>query len=259
MMLSRLVTQLKQLNPLVLNLTNTVSVEFVANGLLALGASPIMSESSEEIEALINISQALVINLGTLHEAFVERSQHACGLANQAKIPVILDPVGAGATPYRTKIANHLLKHYQIALVRGNASEIMALSGISQQTKGVDTTADSHDAIHAAKMIAQQYQCIVTVSGPTDIIVSTDKVSLVNEGHPLMPKVVGTGCLFSAVTAAFCAIHKDNLYEAAHAAAWYYGRCGALAAEKATGPGTFKTYFLDALENMLIGVHHATA
>jgi len=252
------VSKLKAVNPLVLNLTNYVSMDFVANGLLSLGASPIMSESIEELEALLKISQALVINLGTLNADFMKRVEVACAYANAFNVPIILDPVGAGATAYRTKSATDLLNYYQIALVRGNASEIMALSGAAQQTKGVDSLAESLDAELAAKALSRQYQCIVTVSGATDVIVSGEQVAHLSEGSPMMPRVVGTGCLFTAVTAAFCAALPDDIYQAAQAAAWYYGRCGAMAAEKATGPGTFKAHFLDALDCLALEVAYAS-
>ena len=249
--------KLKTQNPLVLNLTNYVSMDFVANGLLALGASPIMSESTDELEDLLKISQALVINLGTLNTTFVKRVEVAAAYANAFHVPIILDPVGAGATPYRTKAALNLLNHYQIALVRGNGSEIMALAGEAQQTKGVDSLAESLDAETAAKALSSQYQCVVTVSGATDVIVSGDQVAYLTEGSPMMPRVVGTGCLFTAVTAAFCAALPDDMYQAAQAAAWYYGRCGEMAAKKATGPGTFRAHFLDALHCLALEVTHA--
>ncbi len=251
------VSKLKAANPLVLNLTNYVSMDFVANGLLALGASPIMSESIEEVEDLLKISQALVINLGTLNDVFMARVKAACGYANQLNVPIILDPVGAGATAYRTKAASYLLSHYQIALVRGNGSEIMALAGEAQQTKGVDSLAESLDAESAAKTLSSQHQCVVTVSGATDVIVSGEHVTHVTEGSPMMPRVVGTGCLFTAVTASFCAVEPSDLYQAAQTAAWFYGQCGAVAAEQAAGPGTFKAHFLDALDGLVVGATHA--
>jgi hydroxyethylthiazole kinase len=252
-------SKLKQMNPLILNLTNYVSMEFVANGLLSLGASPIMSESEQEIEDLLNIASALVINIGTLNADFLARVKKACAHANQLNVPIILDPVGVGATAYRTQAASHILNSHKIALIRGNASEIMALSGETQKTKGVDSLAESLDAETAAKTLSCQYQCVVTVSGATDLIVSGENITYVTEGSPMMPKVTGTGCLFSAVTAAFCAIEPNNHYEAARAAACYYGRCGALAAEKSMGPGTFKACFLDALDTLLLRVGHASA
>ncbi|MDF1646900.1 MAG: hydroxyethylthiazole kinase [Legionellaceae bacterium] len=251
-----LISKLKTENPLVLNLTNYVSMDFVANGLLSLGASPIMSESIDELEELLKISQALVINLGTLDAPFIQRVEIACAYANAFNVPVILDPVGAGATAYRTQSASNLLKNYKIALVRGNASEIMALAGEAIQTKGVDSLAESLDAERAAKVLSNQYECVITVSGATDVIVSNPQITHLTEGSPMMPRVVGTGCLLTAVTAAFCAIAPDDLYQAAQTAAWYYGKCGAVAAEKATGPGTFKAHFLDALDTLAIEVTH---
>ena len=250
------VNKLKATNPLVFNLTNTVSVDFVANGLLSLGASPIMSEAAEEAEDLLKISQALVVNLGTLNEAFIQRAKIACAYANSLNVPIILDPVGAGASAYRTKTAADFLRNYQIALV-GNGSEIMALSGDAQKTKGVDSLAESLDAENAAIALSTEYRCVVTVSGATDVIVSGSQVAHITGGSPMMPNVVGTGCLFTAVTAAFCATNPDNMYQAAQDAAIYYGECGVFAAEKAEGPGSFRTHFLDALAVVAVGVAHA--
>ncbi len=251
------VNQLKATNPLVFNLTNTVSVDFVANGLLSLGASPIMSEAAEEAEDLLKISQALVVNLGTLNPEFIKRVKVACAYANSLNVPIILDPVGAGASAYRTKTAAELLNNYQIALVRGNGSEIMALSGEAQQTKGVDSLAESLDAERAAVALSSAYQCVVTVSGATDVIVSGGDVTHITGGSPMMPRVVGTGCLFTAVIGAFCAANPENMYQAAQDATAYYGACGVAAAEKAVGPGSFKAHFLDALASVAIGVTNA--
>ncbi|MDF1677356.1 MAG: hydroxyethylthiazole kinase [Legionellaceae bacterium] len=253
------ITQLKAANPLIFNITNYVSMDFVANGLLALGASPIMSEASEEVKDLLKISQTLVVNLGTLNEALIARVNLACVEANRLNVPIILDPVGAGATAYRTRVATELLAQYRIALVRGNGSEIMALAGEMQQTKGVDSLAESLDAEEAAKALSRQHHCVVTVSGATDVIVSGEAVTYLTGGSPIMPRVVGTGCLFTAVTAAFCAVFPNDIYEAAQAAASYYGNCGVRAAEKASGPGTFKAHFLDALDNLMVGATHAKA
>ena len=251
------ILKLKSASPLILNLTNAVTMDFIANGLLCLGASPIMSESIEEIEDLLNISQALVINLGTLNQAFIQRVEHACEIASKLNTPIILDPVGAGATAYRTQTASNLLTQYPIALVRGNGSEIMALAGESVQTKGVDSLAESLDAEKSAQVLSNQYQCVVLVSGATDVIVSGHQMAHISGGSDIMPKVVGTGCLFTAVTAAFCAVMPDDLYQAAKAAATYYGECGAFAAQQTKGPGHFKMHFLDALDSLALEVTHA--
>ncbi len=252
------VLKLKAASPLVLNLTNYVTMDFIANGLLCLGASPIMSEAIEEVEDLLKISQALVINLGTLNPTFMTRVEKACSIANQLNIPIILDPVGVGATAYRTETAAALLKQYQIAVLRGNASEIMALAGESVQTKGVDSLAESLDAEKAAHLLSNQNQCVVLISGATDVVVSDGQIAYISGGSEMMPKITGTGCLFTAVTAAFCAVMPDDLYQAAKTAATYYGECGAFAAKKATGPGHFKMHFLDALDSLALEVTHVS-
>jgi hydroxyethylthiazole kinase len=220
---------------------------FVANGLLALGASPIMSVSEDEIDDLLHLSQALVINLGTLDKAFLNLAKTACEQANKQNTPIILDPVGAGASTYRTTSAWQLMDTYRIALIRGNASEIMALAGEAIQTKGVDSTAESTDAITATTHLSKQTEAVVCVSGKTDIIASNNDVTRIEGGSSMMPHVTGTGCLLSAVTAAFCAVRPDVLPTAAETAARFYGQCGEIAEKKATGPGSFSMHFLDAL------------
>ena len=239
-------TTIKTNKPLILNITNDVTIEFVANGLLSLNASPVMSKATQEIEELMQISAAVVINLGTLHHAFIQLCAHVCQLANQFRIPIILDPVGAGASKYRTESCKQLIDEYDIAIIRGNGSEIMALSELSFSTKGVDSLVSSESAIESARAISKNYDTVVVVSGKDDFVVDAKKVSQFNRGSSLMTMVTGTGCLLSAVLGAFHAVEK-NTFNAASAATLFYSVCGEVAARKAQGPGSFKTYFLDAI------------
>ncbi len=241
-----LLTKIKQENPLILNLTNSVTVDFVANGLLSLGASPVMSHAEEEMEDLISIARAVVINLGTLDERFIKLCALACKTANRLSIPLILDPVGVGASQYRTNTSLQFITDFNISIVRGNASEMMALAGSAGKTKGVDSTADSTQAIASAHYLAKNYGVTVAISGQTDVIVDHQQTVQLERGSPMMPKVTGTGCLLSAVVGAFHAIEADR-FTAAAAATWFYGICGETAAENAAGPGSFRTAFLDAL------------
>lgn len=233
--------------PLILNITNYVTMDFVANGLLSIGASPVMSKAEQEIEDLMEHTKAVVINLGTLNEEFISLCKLSCQIANQLKKPIVLDPVGAGASKYRTDTCISLINEYSISIIRGNASEVMALSGSLQTTKGVDSIVEecSH-IIEYAENLSSQYNTTVVVSGKKDIIVDNKLIVQFDRGSPLMPTVTGTGCLLSAVIAAFHSIEK-NRFEAAKIATLYYGICGEAAENKANGPGSFKVQFLDEL------------
>jgi hydroxyethylthiazole kinase len=246
--MQEIVEKIKQEKPLILNITNYVTMDFVANGLLSMGASPIMCKAEQEVEDLLKIAKSVVINLGTLDESFIHLCHHTCGIANQVKKPIILDPVGAGASRYRTNTALKILNDYQISIVRGNASEIMALSGLTSMTKGVDSTVDSDNAMEAAKLLSKKYDVAVTVSGKWDVIADGDRLSLCDRGSSLMPMVTGTGCLLSSIVGAFHSV-ENNRFDAAVAAIIFYGISGEMAAEKSAGPGTFKSEFLDALNS----------
>ena len=245
-LISPIVTRIKQDNPLVLNITSLVTMDFIANGLLCVGASPIMSQGIEESADLMNICASVVINPGTLDEPFIKLSEQVCQLANVHKKPIVFDPVGAGASAYRTTTCKRILDTFKIAILRGNASEIMALAGHTNNTKGVDSLSETQYAIDSARLLAQKYQLTVVISGETDAIVDTHTTEYINYGSPLMPMITGTGCLLSAVVGAFQAVHS-NPFEAATAATAFYGMCGTIAARHATKPGSFKVAFLDAL------------
>lgn len=238
--------QMKQRNPVILNMTNYVTMDFVANGLLGIGASPVMSNAKQELEDLINIASAVVINPGTLSDEFIALSERACEIANKLNKPIIFDPVGAGASAYRTETYLKMLDNYKIAIVRGNASEIMALSDASIKTKGVDSTQKTDNAIQSAQTLAAKYSLTVVISGQTDVIVGANRISQYSYGSSMMPMVTGSGCLLTAVIAAFHAIESDS-FAASAAATVFYGRCGEIAAKEANGSGTFKHHFIDAL------------
>ena len=244
-----LISKVKFEKPVILNITNDVTMDFIANGLLCLGASPIMSKAPEESADLLKISSRVVINPGTLTEEFITLSKHVCKMANAIKTPIILDPVGAGASNYRTSSCQALLNEFDIAVIKGNASEIMALAGLKLRSKGVDSLEETRAAIESAEALANQYQLCVVISGETDIIVGKQRVQTIESGSPLMPYVTGTGCLLSAVVAAFDAV-SDDAFQAAKAATLFYGVCGEIAARKAATPAAFKSHFLDALFTM---------
>ncbi len=238
--------KIRHATPLIHNITNYVVMNNTANALLALGASPIMAHAIEEVEDLVRISGALVINIGTLSEKWIEAMQKAMLFAHKINKPIVFDPVGVGATPYRTATTRQL---FAVAptVIRGNASEVCAILG-EEVTKGVDSTQESFAAITAAKQLAQTYQCTVVISGAKDFIIKSDQVIQIDNGHPLMAKVTGMGCTATAIIGAFLTANTD-LIAAAHAMA-VMGIAGELAGEKAAGPGSLQMHFLDALYNL---------
>lgn len=243
------VQKIKRLSPLVHNITNYVAMEQTANGLLALGASPVMAHALEEVEEMAKSANALVLNIGTLSPHWVEAMQRALKAALLKGIPVILDPVGAGATKFRTQTTLELLKAGSPTVIRGNAAEIMALYDHQRLTKGVESNLNPLEYEMEANKLAQKYQTTVWMSGSTDLITDGQQVFLVHNGHPLIKKVTGMGCVSTALTAAFCAVNLNSLLGAVHTAL-IWGIASELAAKKAEGPGTFKTAIIDALYHM---------
>lgn len=244
-----IVEKIKQQRPLILNVTNLVTMDFVANGLLSLGASPIMTNASEEIRALVHLANAVVINIGTLDKQFISLCEEACAVATELGKPIVFDPVGAGASQYRTKTCLNLLEQYKFAIIRGNASEVMALCGANHTTKGVDSNLISTEILEPAKDLSVQLQTTIAISGKTDIILTGDKLHMCERGAPYMPSVTGSGCLLTAVMGAFHAIEADT-HTASKAAINFYGVCGEYAMEQASGPGSFKPNFIDALNKL---------
>lgn len=239
-------TRLKNKNPVILNITNFVTMDFIANGLLSLGASPIMSCAEQEAEDLVKISSAVVINIGTLNENFIALCETVCAAANKNNIPIILDPVGVGASQYRTQTCKKLIDNYQFAIIRGNAAEIANLAGVDIQTKGVDSSVQSDSVLESAKILSVTTGATVVISGAQDFIVQDNNYTLLECGSVLMTKITGAGCLLSAVVAAFHAVEK-NSYDASLMAAYFYGKCGEKAAVTTQKPGSFKVNFLDSL------------
>jgi hydroxyethylthiazole kinase len=221
-------------------------MNLTANALLALGASPVMAHAEEEVEEMAGIARALVLNIGTLSAPWIEAMVKAGRVAGRNGRPIVLDPVGAGATRFRTEAALRLLRDAPPAILRGNASEIRALHTAEHETKGVDSTHGSEEALDAAQALAKRCDCVVCVSGSTDLIVSAGAVIRISNGHPLMPRVTGLGCTATALTGAFAAVNSSALWAAAHAMA-VMGIAGEMAATRAAGPGTFQVHFLDAL------------
>lgn len=237
-------------NPVVLNITNYVVTNSTANALLAIGASPIMSHAVDEMAELVGISGALVINLGTVAPEYLAAMDPAWAAADKAGVPVVLDPVGAGASTLRTATPLALLAGHRAFIVRGNASEIMTLAGSSgAAAKGVDSTAKSGDAADPARALASRFSCAVAVSGEVDLVCAGQATARVLGGSALMPRVTGLGCTATALCGAFAAVNPDPFEAALHACV-AMKVAGEMAADKAAGPGTLQLHFYDALYSM---------
>jgi hydroxyethylthiazole kinase len=243
------VEKIRKNAPLVHNITNYVVMNTTANALLAIGASPVMAHALPEVEDMAGIAGALVINIGTLSDPWIEAMFKAAKRAKQRQIPIIIDPVGAGATQYRTRTARELIQASAPSIIRGNGSEIMALCEQDQKTKGVDSTSASDQAIDSARSLAQEFDCVVCVTGETDYIVSQKGIIQVKNGHAMMPRVTGLGCTATALCGAFAAINQNFDKAAAHAMA-VMGIAGEMAAQNAQGPGSLQVNFIDSLYQM---------
>jgi hydroxyethylthiazole kinase len=236
-------------SPLIHNITNFVVMNNTANAILAVGASPVMAHSSDEVAAMAAIASSLVINIGTLEAAWVESMLIAGKTALENSVPVIFDPVGAGATPYRSEISREIIEVCKPSIIRGNASEIMALDDRNARTKGVDSVHSSDAALEAAKALALQSGAVVVVSGARDYITDGNRVETVDNGNPMMSRVTGMGCTATAIVATFAAINRDYLEAATHGM-YIMGITGEIAALMSKGNGSLQMNFLDVLFNL---------
>lgn len=242
--------------PLVHCLTNIVVAGFTANVLLAIGASPAMVENAEESAAFADVADAVLVNLGTLSVEREKAMRSAAAAASSSRTPWVLDPVAAGALAHRTELAKELLGAHP-TVVRGNASEVMSLAGASGAAgKGVDSAAQSADALDAARSLARSAGCVVAVSGATDFVTDGTEVLSVSGGHLLMTRVTGVGCALGAVIAACCAVDPQPLRAAVTASA-LLACAGERAAVGDPGPGTFAVGLLDALGQLALGTRPA--
>lgn len=257
-MLKELLENVGQTQPLVQAITNYVTANDVANIILAAGGSPIMADAVEEVGEVAAKSQALYLNLGTLNERTVEAMLLAGKAANQAGVPVILDPVGAGFTKFRTRVAQRLLKEVKFDIIRGNISEIKALAGIESQGHGVDVSKEDKSVTltkitKTIKNIAHRQKTIIVVSGKTDIISDGQTTYIVNGGDALMSKVTGTGCQLTALIATYVGANPKYKLEASLAAVSAMKICGALGVKrmsKLDGNASLRNYIIDAVFNL---------
>jgi hydroxyethylthiazole kinase len=239
--------RLRERKPLVHQITNYVVMNETANATLALGALPVMAHAREEVEEMAGLAGALVLNIGTLSPHWVEAMVAAGKAANAAGIPVVLDPVGAGATRYRTDTARRILSEVDVTVLRGNQGEVATLVGVDAEVRGVESIGAADDAAGIARLAAESLGLIASVTGVVDHVSDGERVLAVANGHELLAKVTGTGCMSSAITGCFLAAKHDEPLEAAAEALAAFGVAGEDAARDAKGPGTFHVNLYDAL------------
>ena len=248
--------------PLIHNITNYVTVNDCANVLLALGASPIMADDKNEVCEITSICGGLNINIGTLNERTIESMLIAGVRANELNHPVVLDPVGAGASCLRTDTAFKLLNKIKFTVIRGNISEIKALAGISANAQGVDANISDKvsdenldSAISFIKAFAKKTGAVVAVTGAIDIVSDCEKAYVIRNGHSMMSQVTGTGCMLSAITAAYVTANPESILEATAVAVCTMGIAGEIAHKRlkdSDGNATYRNYIIDAIYNMTV-------
>jgi hydroxyethylthiazole kinase len=238
--------QLRERKPLVHQITNYVVMNETANATLALGALPVMAHAPEEVEEMVGLAGALVINIGTLSAHWVEAMLAAGRAANERGVPVVLDPVGAGATRYRTETARRILDEVVVTVLRGNAGEVATLVGVDAEVRGVESIGAADDPAGLAREAARMLGLVASVTGPVDYVSDGERVLAIANGHPLLAAITGTGCMSSAVTGCFLAVAGLPL-EAAAEALVAFGVAGEDAARGARGPGSFHVNLYDAL------------
>jgi hydroxyethylthiazole kinase len=239
----------RERRPVVYHITNYVTVNDCANITLCAGGTPVMADAREEVEEMAAIASSLVLNIGTLNPTLIDSMIAAGGMANDRGIPVILDPVGAGATKLRTDSSLRLLDELSISVLKGNAGEIGVLAGAEGKVRGVDSHGLNGDPVVVARDFAKKMGITVAISGVTDIVTDGKIVLLVENGHPLMGSISGTGCMAASVTGAFTAVSGDPVRATAAAFA-AFGIAGERAAEGARGPMSFKTALFDNLASL---------
>ena len=236
---------LRERRPLIHQITNYVVMNETANATLAIGALPVMAHAPQEVEEMASAASALVLNIGTLSDEWIEAMIAAGLAANAAGVPVVLDPVGAGATEYRTDTCRRLLDVLELAVVRGNSAEIATLAGRPAEIRGVEAIG-ANGGPDLAREAARSLGCVVAVTGPVDHVSDGETVNSVANGHELMATVTGTGCMSTAITGCFLGVQPHAL-TAATGALVAFGVAGEDAAESAKGPGSFHVALYDAL------------
>jgi hydroxyethylthiazole kinase len=233
--------------PLVHQITNYVVMNETANATLALGALPVMAHAGEEVEEMARIASSLVLNIGTLSEHWIEAMLLAGAAASARHIPVVLDPVGVGATTYRTETAKRILDVVDVTVLRGNAGEVATLVGVDAEVRGVESIASGGDPAELARQAGRQLGLVASVTGPVDHVSDGETVVAIANGHPMMAAITGTGCISSALTGCFLAVNREAPLAAAVEALVAFGVAGEDAASGAKGPGSFHVALYDEL------------
>jgi hydroxyethylthiazole kinase len=247
--------KVREQNPLVHNITNWVVTNIAANALLSLHASPVMAYAREEVADMARIASGLALNMGTLDASTVESMLLAGKAANEAGVPVVFDPVGVGATPYRNESAKRIASELKLTVLRGNAGEISVFLGAGGEVKGVDSAGSASNLPEVMRAYAVEHRCVVVATGETDYVTDGETIWELRNGHPLLAAITGSGCMATAILGAFVGVagkQRDlkTYAKSCVAALTCYNIAGELAAEVAKGPGTFQAALFDALYNL---------
>jgi len=232
--------------PVVHAITNWVTAGDVAGGLTALGARPVLAVAEEEVREIVARADALMLNLGTPTPDRVEAMLAAGRQANTSGKPVVFDPVGAGVSPFRREASGRILSEVRCSVIKGNRAEIGSLAGMGGELRGIEAVAGPEDLQKAATGLSEQTGAVIAVSGQHDVVVRGERIVTVENGHPLLGRVTGSGCMLAAVIAAFLAVHEDALM-ATVAGTAFFGLAGEWAGQRSEGPGSFKAALMDAL------------
>ena len=237
---------MRERKPLVHQITNYVVMNETANATLALGALPVMAHAPEEVEEMVSLAGALVLNIGTLSSHWIDAMIAAGTAANDRAVPVVLDPVGVGATSYRTDTARRILELVDVAVLRGNAGEVATLVGVAAEVRGVESATVGADPAELAREAARTLGVVASVTGPVDHVSDGERIAAIANGDPMLATITGTGCMSSAITGCFLAV-AGSPFDAAVEALAAFGVAGEDAARGAAGPGSFHVNLYDAL------------
>lgn len=244
-----MIEKIHQERPLIHNITNMVAMNDSANIILAVGGLPVMAHAQEEVGEMVKAAGALVLNIGTLTPEHIESMIIAGKVANSLKIPVILDPVGAGATNLRTESALRLQEKIKINIVRGNFAEISILAGLKGNIKGVESIGTEKNSVEIACSLARKYNQVAIITGKQDVVTDGKTVIEIDNGSPMLGTITATGCMVTSLIATFAAVGEDYLL-ASTGALVCFGLAGERAAVKAQGPGSFKVNLFDEIYNL---------
>jgi hydroxyethylthiazole kinase len=246
---ANVIEAIRSTRPLIHHITNSVSINDCANVTLAIGATPVMAEAPEEVDEMVARADALVLNIGTLSRSQVDSMLKAGRAANTCGIPIVLDPVGAGATRFRTKSAHRLMDRLDVAVLKGNPGEIGVLAGVGGRVTGVDSGGLDGDPLLVAQEYAAHAGVTVVVSGTHDVVTDGSRTVVVDNGHAMMGALSGTGCMAASLTAAFAAVWPDRVVSSATALA-AFGIAGERAVQSASGPYSFRTALMDEVTRL---------